>query len=90
MTTIILDIATLFSKDAFHQAICNALSLPPYYGSNLDALFDCLSDISSDTQLILQHAASLEENLGAYGCGIQQVLQAAAQNNPHFSFVLEN
>lgn len=32
---------------AFHRAIAGALGFPDYYGHNLDALHDCLSDLPS-------------------------------------------
>lgn len=36
----------------FHEAISQALTFPPYYGRNLDALADCLGDCHG-SQLLL-------------------------------------
>jgi len=36
----------------FHEAISTALTFPPYYGRNLDALADCLGDCDG-SQLLL-------------------------------------
>ena len=89
MTTVYLDIYPIFTKEAFHEAVRNVLDLPAYYGRNLDALYDCLGDICTDTQLVVQNADILEKNLGPYGAVIRQVLQAAALDNPHFTVLWE-
>lgn len=40
-----LDGTTINGKAAFLQAIANAMSFPNYFGSNWDALDDCLTDL---------------------------------------------
>jgi RNAse (barnase) inhibitor barstar len=54
---------TAQSEDDFHTSIAAALSFPDYYGRNLDALWDCLTDLTEPTVLLwdgwgpLAHAA---------------------------------
>ena len=41
-----LDGRALDSREALHQALSALLAFPAYYGKNLDALHDCLTDLS--------------------------------------------
>ena len=90
MKTYRLDVSDIATKEAFHLAIGELLSLPEHYGKNLDALFDCLSDLTEHTQLMLNHSNALEENLGDYGTRIRRMLTAAAQENPHFVIIFDS
>ena len=53
MLHIILNGAKLETKEAMHDYLAKMLHLPEYYGRNLDALHDCLTDIGEETELIL-------------------------------------
>ncbi len=55
MKEIILDCAQITDEVQLHQALFNALSLPEWYGHNLDALFDCLTELEEETHLILKN-----------------------------------
>jgi len=46
---IILDLYPDRSKEALHEYLAKRLAFPSYYGKNLDALYDCLTDIHEDT-----------------------------------------
>ena len=41
----------LIKKDG-HEYLMEALNLPDYYGKNLDTLYDCLTEIDCDIELI--------------------------------------
>lgn len=53
MLHIILNGANLTTKEEMHDYLAKMLHLPEYYGKNLDALHDCLTDIGEETELIL-------------------------------------
>ena len=40
-----LDCSGWIDKEVAHTALANALAFPDYYGRNLDALHDCMSDL---------------------------------------------
>ena len=44
----------LIKKDG-HDYLKKALNFPNYYGKNLDALYDCLTDIGVDTVIVLKN-----------------------------------
>jgi hypothetical protein len=42
----ILDGAGVRTKPDFYEAVAEVLSFPEWFGHNLDALYDCLTDLS--------------------------------------------
>ena len=77
MKTVTLDGAVLASKEALHQTLAQALAFPDWYGGNLDALFDCLTDLSEEVSITLLNW----DGLGDYGQRVKKVLLAAAREN---------
>ena len=55
---VLCDFARLGTPDAVYDYLSEELQLPPYFGRNLDALHDCLTDIGAPTRLILTGAAA--------------------------------
>ena len=52
------------------------------------ALYDVLSEISEDTELVLQDPNAVAQNLGKYGEALLSVMQEAAEENPHLTITL--
>ena len=84
-----LDGRALDSREALHQALSALLACPAYYGKNLDALHDCLTDLSDPVHLTVLHAQALEDALGAYCRSFHRVLSDSAQENEHFTLTWE-
>ena len=75
-----LDGGRIATCGAFHALIREALGFPAYYGGNLDALYDCLTDLPAGSELVIDHFDALEANLGhAYASRIRRVLDDAAR-----------
>ena len=89
MKKIVLDIARMHSVPALHKYLRSELSLPVYYGANLDALHDCLTELAEPTQLIVPAAIADNENLGWYGEQLLQVLQDAAKENENLTVTVQ-
>lgn len=53
MKTIELDFKELYTPRQIHEYIAQKLGFPEYYGKNLDALYDCLTDISEETEITI-------------------------------------
>ena len=67
--------------DALYDQLSGALALPEWFGRNLDALYDCLTDLH-DSQITIYHWESLAEHLGKKASALRQVLSDAGLENP--------
>lgn len=85
---VILDCTKLTDKVSAHAHLKEQFSFPDYYGNNLDALYDCLTELS-DCQIILQNPAALYEG-GSYGGAVLDTLKDATQSNPHLDLSAGN
>ena len=47
-----IDCAGIVDRKELHRLLAETLSFPHWYGHNLDALYDCLTAISTPTHLI--------------------------------------
>ena len=88
MRKIILDIEKMRSLPMLHKYLHTALALPEYYGANLDALHDCLTEIAEPTELVVPKKVADEAYLGWYGQQFLQVLQDAAAANDALTITL--
>ena len=82
MERIILDCERITTGEAFHTAISLALGFPGWYGGNLDALHDLLTERTTDTALQLHGWQNAKAALGPYGTRLEKVLVISARENP--------
>lgn len=84
---IILDGAAMTDRPAAHSHLAEKLDLPAYYGRNLDALYDALTELRGDIRL--RNPAAVAEHLGAYGEALLDTLREAAQENPNLTVTFD-
>ncbi|MGM9560840.1 MAG: barstar family protein [Phascolarctobacterium sp.] len=89
MRKIILDIEKMRSLPMLHKYLHTALALPEYYGANLDALYDCLTEIAESTELVVPKKVADEAYLGWYGQQFLQMLEDAAAENEALRVTLQ-
>ena len=65
--------------------LAEALSLPEYYGANLDALHDCLTEFGDETEIILTHFEEAKQE--PYCTKIVRVLCDCARENKAISLM---
>ena len=89
MRKITLDIERMRSLPMLHKYLHTALALPEYYGANLDALYDCLTEIAESTELVVPKKVADEAYLGWYGQQFLQMLEDAAAENEALRVTLQ-
>ena len=88
MKKIVLELEKMRSLPMLHKYLHTALALPEYYGANLDALHDCLTEIAEPTELVVPQQVAAEAYLVWYGEQFLQVLQDAAAANDALTITL--
>ena len=84
----VIDGNAVTSMEDIHRTLARQLEFPAWYGGNLDALHDCLTDLHEETDLSIVHAEALLASLGpAYG-RLCRVLSDAAEENPYLKLHL--
>ena len=84
-----VDAREFISKHETHSALRAALGEENYWGSNLDALHDCLTMIFEPTTLVIKNWSAAVANLGDYADRLWHVLDDSAEENPFLSVVIE-
>lgn len=88
MNEILLDGTTITSMTEIHRTLADALSFPEWYGGTLDALHDCLCELSENTCITLRHTDELSETLGPAFPRLCRVLLTSAEENPYLKIQL--
>ena len=87
MESITLDGEQMLNRRMAHDHLAERLQFPDYYGRNLDALYDLLSERMKPTQLVIWHKRTILSWLGGYGEALCQTLEDAAQANPQLEIL---
>ncbi len=82
MKIISVDCGEIHSRQELHSRLSEALLLPEWYGNNLDALYDCLTDLHTETAILLLQFDALRQELGNYAEGVRRVLRDASWETP--------
>lgn len=61
MRKVLVDLTNTINRDEIHEALKEAFDFPAYYGENLDALYDLLTEISDDTFVCVLYPLILTE-----------------------------
>lgn len=78
------------SKEELHTLLAEKLSFPSYYGRNLDALYDMLTERTELTCIVIEDSAGLNAALGDYYRRFSRVLTAAqTDSNGHIRLLIK-
>ena len=82
---LIIDGSVLPEAAAVHDLFTRALDLPEWYGRNLDALYDVLTERGEPLRLLVRNREALAE----YAEDLLRTLAEAAAENPALELVYE-
>ena len=85
----VLDLFACESAADVHRALADGLRFPAWYGGNLDALHDCLTDLREPTELVIRGEGALDDLLGRRAAAFRRVLRDSAVENPNLTVRFE-
>ena len=89
MRRIELDGRRMDTRAAAWTYLRQELSLPEYFGNNLDALADCLGEMGR-VSITLRYAVSMINALGSFGLALLEVFENAASKRTDMVFRTQN
>lgn len=78
-----LEAERLTDRQAMHDYMKEVFPLPDYFGRNLDALIDCLSELNEDYTIYLSHEAVEKVCEIPYAYRTLLALSKVSDENPH-------
>ena len=86
---VIIDGSQLNKQKELHETIARQLELPGYYGENLDALWDVLTEQTAPMKITIRHGERFLRQLGAYGETVLELLQEAEEATQNITVEIE-
>lgn len=69
-----------------HQFLKSNMSLPDYYGDNLDALWDLLGEVTEPTEIVIKDVHEFIDNLGDCAKDFIYLFDDAQRENEFINF----
>lgn len=89
MKVVFLDGQKIGGIGQVHEIFSSSLSFPDYYGKNLDALHDCLTDISDPVGVIIVNVKAFEKALGRRARGFFALMEDLANERENFFLLID-
>ena len=84
-----IDGSKMTDKKMLHAYLKEQCKFPEYYGNNLDALYDVLTERPEPLEIKLEYAQELKEILCGYGEACIETLEDAAANCNSFTLEIK-
>ncbi|MCR5295645.1 MAG: barstar family protein [Lachnospiraceae bacterium] len=82
MREYIVDFTDVAGRDDLHARLRDTLPLPEWYGNNLDALYDVLTEESEMIRILFLHFEDAEAALGGYANAFRHMIMDVMAENP--------
>ena len=80
---IYLNAEKITNQKSMAKYMKKTFAFPDYFGGNLDALYDCLSEVDEETDVILDQNAVAAVCDNDYAYSVLMVMSRAAEDNPY-------
>lgn len=89
MDVVVINGSEIENNEQLHDVLSKELHFPPFYGRNLDALWDCLTGhIELPVTIMWRNFYSSKLALGEYADKVAEVLKAAESAVPGLSIII--
>lgn len=89
MDEYLIDLSGVTDKDSLHRCLRDALPLPEWYGNNLDALYDSMTEMSVPVTIRFLGVEKAQDRLGDYFEMFRRVLQDVQSDLPGLTVLFE-
>ena len=86
---VLLDPAFLGDKETMASYMKQQMDLPEWFGGNLDALADVLSEVSEETGFVMEAGQYAAFHTEGYPGKVLQVIRRAVSENTHLHLFLK-
>lgn len=87
MKKITIDTNEHLTMTEIHHFLAGELKFPSYYGNNFDALYDCLTELSEETEIrLILRETDAQKTFQT----LKRVLTDAAKEQPNLTVIIEN
>ena len=90
MDEYLIDLSGVTDRDSLHQCLRDALPLPEWYGNNLDALYDSMTEMSVPVTIRFLESEKAQDRLGDYFEMFRRVLQDVQSDLPGLTVLFED
>ncbi len=90
MKKIVLDFKGMENSEDIQEYLAFKFDFPDYYGMNLDALYDCLTDIDEYTCIGFFGTGETDSEAGRYLQRLKRVMLDAESENPRIGVIFAN
>ena len=77
-----IDLMEVYSNEDLQEALVKELPLPDYYGRNLDAFYDVLTEFGDEWNIVFYNSKFAELRLGKYFEALRRLAGEACEDMP--------
>ena len=85
-----IDLKNAKTRAELYDRLEKVLPLPDYFGRNLDALYDCLSEITEETSIKILDGECREYEIERYIRRLKRMFEGLAEENPNVRVSFES
>ena len=86
---IVIDLDGVSDKEEFYSVIRDAIEIPDYFGNNLDALYDVLTEDFEEKTIVIKGIEQTADEMKDYMKKFRRLCDDVAEENEAIRFVFE-
>lgn len=89
MQEVTIKVSEFDTVEEIHEYLAEELEFPAYYGKNLSALYDVLTDLSEGVRIIMDLSGTADEELLEEAEKMVEVMEDASEENEYLEIECE-